>query len=79
MVESPEINALESIIVENAGPMGKFVIKKSMADLGLEPGSINQQDKSKLLDMVLERAVFDKDKWPGIRREILDAWGGAND
>lgn len=70
-----KIQALESIIVEYAGPMGKFVIKKSMMDLGLDNGSITPDLKNKLIDMVLERAIFDRNRWRTIRREINSAWG----
>ena len=73
MVSGFDIQALESVIVEHAGPMGKFVVKKSMGDLGIDPHLINDDAQKKLIDMVLERAIFDKDKWGTIRKEITIA------
>ncbi|MCK5309506.1 MAG: hypothetical protein KAJ33_02045 [Thermoplasmata archaeon] len=78
MVSQSDIQKLENIIVENAGPMGKFIIKKSMSDIGVEPEQITGATQVKFIDMVLERAIFDENKRVTIRREILSAWGGAN-
>lgn len=70
-----QIQALEGIIVQYAGPVGKFVIKKSITDLGLDQQPLSPETKTKLVEMVLARAVFDKDRWDAIRREINAAWG----
>jgi len=70
-----QVEILESIIVDYAGPMGKFVVRKSMADLGLEGSQLPPESQNQLIDMVLERAIFDKDRWNLIRREIQSAWG----
>ena len=78
MVSQDEIQFLERIIVENAGPMGKFIIKKSLSDLGNEPAAITGDSKAKFIDLVLERAIFDDSKRVVLRKEILSAWGGAN-
>ena len=76
MADPDKIKILEDIIVENAGPLGKFVVKKSLSDLDMHPGSMDESAQNRLIDMVLERAVFDRDKWPSIRKNILLAWGG---
>jgi len=77
MVSDSDIHALESIIVNHAGPMGKFIIKKSLADIGTEPNLITGNTQTKFIDMVLERAIFDKDRQVIIRKEILSALGGG--
>ena len=69
------INVLEDIIVRNAGPLGKFIIKKSMADLEINPEGLNETNKARLVDLVLQRAIFDESKRPFIRKQISDAWG----
>ena len=78
MVSQSDIQKLENIIVENAGPMGKFIIKKSMSDIGVEPEQITGATQVKFIDMVLERAIFDENKRGTIRRVILSAWGDTN-
>ena len=78
MVSQGDIQILENIIVDNAGPMGKFIIKKSMADIGVDLEQITGATQIKFVDMVLERAIFDETKRGIIRKEILSAWGGAN-
>ena len=78
MVSQGEIKILENIIVDNAGPMGKFIIKKSMADIGVDSEQITGATQVKFIDMVLERAIFDENKREIIRKEILSAWGGEN-
>ena len=78
MVSQVEIRKLENIIVDNAGPMGKFIIKKSLVDIGVAPEQITGATQVKFIDMVLERAIFDSVKRKIIRKEILSAWGGAD-
>ena len=78
MVSNNEIRVLERIIVDNAGPMGKFIIKKSLSDIGVPPESITGNMQTKFIDMVLERAIFDTDRRKIVRRTILSAWGGDN-
>ena len=78
MANGSDIQALESVIVEHAGPMGKFIVKKSMDDLGLEANLITGDAQKKLIDMVLERAIYDKDRWGIIRKEISVALGNGD-
>ncbi len=77
MVSDSELQALESIIVNHAGPMGKFIIKKSLSDIGAEPGRISGDIQVKFINMVIERAIFDKDRQVIARKEILSALGGG--
>ena len=78
MVSNNDIRVLENIIVESAGPMGKFIIKKSLSDIGVNPESITGDTQIKFIDMVLERAIFDTDRRKIVRKEIMSAWGGTN-
>ena len=78
MVSNNDIRVLERIIVDNAGPMGKFIIKKSLSDIGVPQESIVGNVQTKFIDMVLERAIFDADRRNKARKEILSAWGGTN-
>ena len=76
MVSQSDIQALEVIIVDHAGPMGKFVVKKSIQDLGGDPATYDVQMQEKLITTILERAIFDQAKWPEVRRQIKSAWNG---
>jgi len=78
MTNDSYILALESVIVEHAGPMGKFVVKKSLSDLGIDANSISGDTQKKLIDMVLERAIYDKSRWGTIRGEIAAACGNGD-
>lgn len=73
MLDQENLEAMEEVVVEHAGPLGKFVIKKSMADMGKMPGDYNRESLDKLVDMVLERAVYDSSKWKVIKKEIFAA------
>ncbi|MCK5038317.1 MAG: hypothetical protein KAS16_04400, partial [Thermoplasmata archaeon] len=69
-----DIPAMEIIIIEHTGPMGKFVIKKAIADIGLDPNNYGRESAIKLISLVLERAIFDKTKWESVKKQILTAW-----
>ena len=55
--------------------MGKFVIKKALADMDANPENYDAVATKKLIDLVLQRAIFDTSKWDSLKREILRAWG----
>ncbi|MCK4757794.1 MAG: hypothetical protein KAS67_05030 [Thermoplasmata archaeon] len=74
MVNELEMQIMEEIIVEHAGPLGKFVIKKSITDIGGEPEQYNRETLDRFIDMILERAVYDSTKWEMIKRNIFAAW-----
>jgi len=74
MISDVDIQAMEEIIVNHAGPVGTFVIKKAIADLGGNPVNFTDEIKSKFIDMVLERSIFDNSKWEVVRKQILEAW-----
>ncbi len=74
MVNDSNILAMEDIIIEHAGPMGKFVIKKAIADIDSDPENYDRATQIKFIDLVLERSIFDTAKWDSLRKEILSAW-----
>lgn len=74
MIGKVDIRALEGIIVEHAGPLGKFVVKKAIADLGGDPAGFSDDTVQRLVDMVIERSIFDNNKWKSVRKQILEAW-----
>ena len=75
MVSDPDILAMEKIIVEHAGPMGKFIIKKAITDLAISPEDHDREKIKQFVNLVLERSIFDTAKWDSVRKEIFAAWG----
>ena len=75
MIRDADIREMEDIIINHAGPVGKFVVKKAIADLGGDPVNFNDETKARLIKMVLERSIFDDTKWNSVRKQILEAWG----
>ena len=74
MLSEANIRTMEEIVAEHAGPMGKFVIKKTITDLGCEPENFNDEYLDKFISLVLERSIFDHTKWKSVRMEIVGAW-----
>ena len=75
MLSESNIQAMEEIIVEHAGPMGKFVIKKAITDLECEPENFNEEVLDKFISLVVERSIFDPTRWKSVKMEIVEAWG----
>lgn len=74
MLSEANIQAMEEIVAEHAGPMGKFVIRKAITDLGCEPENFDEEYLDKFITLVLERSIFDPAKWKSVRMEIVEAW-----
>ncbi len=74
MVSELEMQVIEEIIIEHAGPLGKFIVKKSAADIGGQPEHYDDETVAKFIDMILERAIYDSTKWPVVKRNIIAAW-----
>ena len=76
MVSKTELLAIEELVVEHAGPLGKFVIKKTITDMGADPESFDEEQLSKFIDTVLERSIYDPAKWKDVKIEILEMCKG---
>jgi hypothetical protein len=75
MINESKMQKFEDIIVEHAGPLGKFIIKKTLSDMKLDQTKFNEEMLSEFVDAVLKRAVFDSSKWKKIRVEIYETCG----
>ena len=58
--------------------MGKFVVKKSLADIGNDLNSITGGTRAKFIETVLERAIFNVDRRGIVHKVILAAWGNGD-
>ena len=74
MINQAEIKVMEEIIVDHAGPLGSFIIKKAIADIGADPTTFDEETVDRFIDLVIKRSVFDQNKWKSIKEEILIAW-----
>lgn len=72
MINDSKMQAFENIIVEHAGPLGKFVIKKTLTDMGADPYNLDENTLSQFIDTVLERSIYDPSKWKAVRLEIFE-------
>jgi hypothetical protein len=63
-----QILAIENIVTEYAGPLAKFVIKKQVADIGIdEEEEVSLEQLKQLVERVVEKSIFD----PRLRKEAL--------
>ena len=69
---------MEELVVEYAGPLGKFVIKKTIADMGVSPESFDKDQLNQFIDTVLERSIYDPAKWKSVKTELLKVCGCAS-
>jgi hypothetical protein len=77
MLSRADIKKMEKIVIEHSGPMGVFVIRKAIKDLGAEPADFDEETRNKFVTMVLERSIFDPAKREPVRALILGAWKKA--
>ncbi|MCK4266710.1 MAG: hypothetical protein KAX31_05470 [Thermoplasmata archaeon] len=74
MINQAEMGVMEEIIVGYAGPLGSFIIKKAIADIGADPTTFDEETVDRFIDLVIKRSIFDRNKWKSIKEEILIAW-----
>lgn len=60
-------NELESY----AGEMAPFIVEKVFRDMKLQGENIPPTMRRKVIDIILERIVFDQEKHHALRRELL--------
>ena len=51
---------LEAELVDLAGPLGKFVLKKQLKEMGKTPETFPIEDLPKLIRLVVPKAIFDE-------------------
>ena len=57
----PEIySALEEELIELAGPLGKFVLKKHLKEMGSTPDDYPEEKMKELIKAIVPKAVFDE-------------------
>ena len=62
-----KLEAAEELLVDYAGPMGKFVLKNKMREMGLSEGTMSDEKIWELLKAAIPDAIFD----PEMQRKAL--------
>ena len=47
-------------MIELSGPLGKFVLKKTLKELGLKPDDFPEEKLENLVKLIIPKVVFDK-------------------
>lgn len=68
------IDDLIEAIVEYSGPLGKFVVIKSIKDLDYDPNNLTRDEIRTLINTVTERAIFDPERRRVAKRKLLKAF-----
>jgi len=64
------ITLLENELVKLAGPLGKFVVKKQMKQLGINTPYVDDKGYEKLINASVTNAVFDPIKQKNAIKEL---------
>ncbi len=74
-----EIDVLERELVELAGPLAKFVIKKQIRDMGLQRENFPKDRLGELIERSVKNAIFDPKKQREVSRALKKRiLGGKN-
>ena len=65
-----KIEALENELVELAGPLGKFVVKKQMRELSFSPKDVSGPMFQMLIEQCVANAIFDPKKQEEALKEL---------
>lgn len=64
------IEKIREIVVDAAGPIGDFVIKKQIKDLGYTPDNFPAERIQILIEKVVENAVYDPEKKMEVKNKL---------
>ncbi|MEM3397257.1 MAG: hypothetical protein QW620_06690 [Thermoplasmata archaeon] len=71
MASQEAISIIRNYLVEYAGPMGGFVLKKAMNDMGKEEASFPLELLPALVDRALNNAVYDPKAREELKKRIM--------
>ncbi|MCX8174319.1 MAG: hypothetical protein N3F63_06925 [Thermoplasmata archaeon] len=64
------LEKIREIVVDAAGPIADFVIKKQIRDLGYTADNFPQEKLHILIDRVVDNAIYDKEKKELVRSKL---------
>ena len=66
-----DLKILSDGLTSYAGEMAPFIVEKVFRDMKLHDGNIPPTMRRKVVDILLERIVFDQEKHHALRRELM--------
>ena len=71
-----DLKILSNELVSYAGDMAPYIVEKAFKDMRLQGENIPPTMRLKVVDMILERIVFDRNKHYDMRLELLNSLNG---
>ena len=71
-----DLKILSSGLASYAGEMAPYIVEKAFKDMRLQGENIPPTMRLKVVDMILERIVFDRNKHYDMRLELLQSLNG---
>lgn len=72
------LKILSNELTSYAGDMAPYIIEKAFKDMNLQGENIPEALRLKVVDMILERIVFDTEKHYSLRKELLEILKSQN-
>ncbi len=66
-----DMKILSSELVSYAGEMAPFIVEKAFRDVRLHGEDIPPTMRRKVVDIILDRIVFDREKHHALRRDLM--------
>ena len=66
-----DLKRLSNELASYAGEMTPFIVEKTFKDMKLHGEDIPPTMRRKVIDILLERIVFDQEKHHALRRELM--------
>ena len=70
-----DLQILSIELASYAGEMAPYIVEKAFKDMKLQGEDIPPTMRRKVVDTILERIVFDRDKHYKIRQELMNRLG----
>ncbi len=72
------LKILSNELASYAGDMAPYIVEKAFKDMKLLDENIPEALRLKVVDMILERIVFDTEKHYSLRKELLEILKSQN-
>ena len=71
MILMSDLRILSSELASYAGEMAPYIVEKAFRDMKLQGDKIPPTMRKKVVDIILDRIVFDREKHHALRRELM--------
>ena len=73
MIQMSDLKILSNELMSYAGEMAPFIVEKAFRDVKLQGDKIPPTMRKKVVDIILDRIVFDQEKHQALRRELMNS------